>query len=103
MLKLKKGDTVVVLKGKDRGKKAKVLNIFLAKQKALVEGINLVKKHKRQTSQDQKGGIVSIEAPIALANLMVFCKTCNKGSRVEFVKNQDNTKSRVCKKCKGVL
>ncbi len=103
MLKLKKGDTVVVLKGKDRGKKAKVLNIFLAKQKALVEGINLVKKHRRQTRQDQKSGIVSIEAPIALANLMVFCKACNRGSRIEFVKNQDNTKSRVCKKCKGVL
>jgi large subunit ribosomal protein L24 len=103
MLKVKKGDTVLVLKGKDRGKKAKVLNIFLSKGKALVEGINLVKKHRRQTNQNQKGGIVSIEAPIALANLMVFCKVCNKGSRVEFVKNQDNTKSRVCKKCKGVL
>jgi len=103
MLKVKKGDIVVVLKGKDRGKKAKVLNIFLSKGKALVEGINLVKKHRRQTNQNQKGGIVSIEAPIALANLMVFCKACNRGSRVEFVKNQDNTKSRVCKKCKGVL
>jgi large subunit ribosomal protein L24 len=103
MLKIRKGDTVVVLKGKDRGKKAKVLNIFLSKGKALVEGINMAKKHRRQTRQDQKGGIVSIEAPIALANLMVFCKDCNKGSRVEFVKNQDNTKSRVCKKCKGVL
>jgi len=103
MLKVKKGDIVVVLKGKDRGKKAKVLNIFLSKGKALVEGINLVKKHRRQTNQNQKGGIVSIEAPIALANLMVFCKACNKGSRAEFVKNQDNTKSRVCKKCKGVL
>jgi large subunit ribosomal protein L24 len=103
MLKVKKGDTVVVLKGKDRGKKAKVISIFLAKGKALVEGINLAKKHRRATRQDQKGGIVSIEAPIALANIMVFCKVCNKGSRVEFVKNQDNTKSRVCKKCKGVL
>jgi len=103
MLKVKKGDTVVILKGKDRGKKAKVLNIFLSKGKALVEGINMAKKHRRATRQDQKGGIVSIEAPIALANLMVFCKDCNKGSRVEFVKNQDKTKSRVCKKCKGVL
>jgi large subunit ribosomal protein L24 len=103
MLKVKKGDTVVVLKGKDRGKKAKVLNIFLAKRKALVEGINLAKKHKRATRQDQKGGIVSIEAPIALANIMVFCKDCNKPARVGFVLNKDNTKSRVCKKCKGAL
>jgi len=103
MLKVKKGDTVVVIKGKDKGKKGKVLNIFLAKSKALVEGINLVKKHKRQTRQDQKGGIISVEAPIAISNIMFFCKECNKAAKVGFVLNKDNTKSRVCKKCKGVL
>jgi len=103
MLKVKKGDIIQVIKGKDRGKKGKVLNIFLAQKKGLVEGINLVKKHKRQISQDQKGGIISVEAPIALANIMVFCKECNKPARVEFLLNKDNTKSRICKKCKGVL
>ena len=103
MLKVKKGDTVQILKGRDRGKKGKVLIIFLAQRKALIEGINLVKKHKRQTSQDQKGGIISIEAPLALANIMVFCKECNKPARVGIVTNKDNTKSRICKKCKGTL
>ena len=103
MLKVRKGDIVEVLKGRDRGKKGKVLNIFLSKKKALVEGINMVKKHKRQTRQDQKGGIISIEAPMAIANIMVFCKECNKPARVGFILNKDNTKSRVCKKCKGVL
>jgi large subunit ribosomal protein L24 len=103
MLKVKKGDTVQVLKGKDRGKKGKVLTIFLSKGKALVEGINIVKKHKRQARQDQKGGIISVEAPLALANIMVFCKACEKPARVGFVTNKDDTKSRICKKCKGVL
>ena len=103
MLKVKKGDTVQVLKGKDRGKKGKVLRIFLSKAKALVEGINLVKKHKRQGRQDQKGGIISVEAPMAIANIMVFCKACEKPVRVGFKINKDNTKSRICKKCKGVI
>jgi len=103
MLKIKKGDIVQVVKGKDRGKQGKVLIISLAKRKALVEGVNLVKKHQRQTRQDQKGGIVSVEAFIALANIMVFCKGCNKPARVGFIANKDNTKSRICKTCKGVL
>jgi len=103
MLKVKKGDTVVAIKGKDKGKKGKVLNIFLDSRKALVEGVNLAKKHRRQTRQDQQAGIVSIEMPIPLANLMVFCKGCNRPGRIGFVVNKDGTKSRVCKKCKGVL
>ncbi len=103
MLKIKKGDKVQVIKGRDKGKKGKVLSIFLSSRKSLVEGINLVKKHKRQTSQEQKGGIISIEAPISVANIMVFCKTCNKPTRVGFLTNKDNIKSRICKKCKGVL
>ena len=103
MLKVKKGDTVVAIKGRDRGKKGKVLNIFLESRKALVEGISLAKKHRRQTRQDQQGGIVSIETPIALSNLMVFCKGCNRPARIGFMVNKDGTKARVCKKCKGVL
>jgi len=103
MLKVKKGDTVVAIKGRDKGKKGKVLTIFLGKGKALVEGVNLAKKHRRQTRQDQQGGIVSIETPVPLGNLMVFCKGCNRPARIGFIVNKDGTKSRVCKKCKGVL
>lgn len=103
MYKLKKGDTVEVLKGKDRGKKGKVIKIFAESNKALVEAINMVKKHRRQTRQDQQGGIVQIEAPIALSNLMVICKSCNKAARIGFVITKDGQKQRVCKKCQGVL
>jgi large subunit ribosomal protein L24 len=103
MLKIKRQDIVSVIKGKDRGKKGKVINIFCEAQKALVEGVNLVKKHKRQTRQDQQGGIVQIEAPIPLSNLMLFCKNCNAAVRIGFKLATDGTKTRICKKCQGVI
>lgn len=103
MLKIKKNDTVQVMKGKDAGKKGKVLAVSAITGKALVEGINMHTKHKRQTSQDQKGGRVQIEAPIEVANLMVVCKNCNAPSRIGFTTTKDNVKQRICKKCNGVL
>ncbi len=103
MFKIKRGDTVQIIKGKDSGKTGKVLSILTQTKRALVEGLNLVKKHKRQTRQDQQGGIVSIEAPVSLANLMLFCKHCNHPTRVGFSILADGTKSRVCKSCKEVI
>lgn len=103
MLKIRKNDTVQISKGKDKGKKGRVLQILAGNKRALVEGLNLVKKHKRQSRQDQKGGIVSIEAPISVANLMLYCKSCDKGVRVGFSSAKDKTKSRVCKKCKEAI
>jgi large subunit ribosomal protein L24 len=100
MYKIRRDDTVQVIKGKDRGKKGRVLKILPGNCRAIVEGINLVKKHKRQTQTDQQGGIVSLEAPLALANLMLVCKHCNRATRVGFVLLKDGTKSRVCKACK---
>jgi large subunit ribosomal protein L24 len=99
MQKIKKGDIAQIIKGKDRGKKGKVLNVLDGGRRALVEALNLAKKHKRQTRQDQQGGIVSIEAPINTANLMLVCKNCNKPVRVGFNFLKDNTKARVCKAC----
>lgn len=72
-------------------------------RRALVEAINLVKKHKRQTRQDQQGGIVSIEAPISIANLMFFCKSCSRPVRLGFSILKDKTKSRICKSCKEAV
>lgn len=103
MLKIKKGDTVQVMKGKDAGKKGKVISINVAKKTALVEGLNLHTKHRRQTKQDQQGGIIKIEAPVNVANLMVVCKNCNAPSRIGFQMTKDNVKNRICKKCNGVL
>jgi large subunit ribosomal protein L24 len=103
MQKIKKNDIVAVLKGKDRGKKGKVINVFTTAGKALVEGCNMAKKHRRQTRQDQKGGIVDIEMPIVLANLGVVCKACDKPTRVGFKVAADGTKERICKHCGGAL
>ena len=103
MLKIRKGDTVQVIKGKDTGKKGKVLFLLSEGKRALVEGINLVKKHKRQTRQDQQGGIVSIEAPIAIGNLMLLCKNCQKPVRVGFSVLADKSKARICKSCKEAV
>lgn len=103
MQKIRKGDIVQAVKGKDKGKKGKVIQVFSASCRALVEGVNLAKKHKRQTRQDQQGGIVSIEKPIALANIMLVCKHCGRASRVGFSILKDGTKSRVCKSCKEAI
>ncbi len=103
MLKIKKGDMIKVIKGKDKGKKGKVIEVLSTEKRALIEGINLAKKHKRRTQQDQKGGIVSIERPISIANVMVICKRCNKAARLGFKALSDGTKARFCKSCKETL
>jgi len=103
MRKIKKNDVVFVLTGKDKGKSGKVFDIFPKKNRALVEGINYVKKHMRKTKQDQQGGIVQKEASIELSNLALFCKTCNKPARTGVNILADGTRSRFCKKCKEVI
>jgi large subunit ribosomal protein L24 len=103
MQKIKKNDIVQVLKGKSRGKRGKVIDVFASAAKALVEGCNTAKKHRRQTRQDQKGGIVDIEMPIPLSNLAVVCKACDKPARVGAKTASDGAKERICKKCQGVL
>lgn len=103
MLKIKRNDIVQVTKGKDRGKKGKILTLLGLEKKAIVEGINLVKKHKRKTQNDQQGGVVSIEAPIAISNLMLVCKHCNRPAKVGFMKHKDGVKTRVCRACKETI
>lgn len=100
MLKIRKGDTVSVIAGKDKGKQGKVLHVLPLENKALVEGVNYVKKATRRTqSEQQHSGIVSVERPIACSNLMVVCKNCNVAARVGFSLLKDKSKGRVCKKC----
>ncbi|MBF0384882.1 MAG: 50S ribosomal protein L24 [Candidatus Omnitrophica bacterium] len=104
MLGLKKNDNVYVIAGKDKGKTGKILNILTSKQKAIVEGINMVKKARRKRSQqDQQSGIISIEAPIHLSNLMLVDKKSGKPTRfgVEILK--DGTKVRISKESGEVI
>ncbi len=103
MLKLRKGDIVQVIKGRDKGKKGKIITLFCEERRALVEGVNLVKKHKRQTRQDQQGGIVSVERPLSISNIMYLCKSCAKPSRLGFKLQENKVKSRFCKRCKETV
>lgn len=103
MFKIKRDDLVYVITGKDRGKKGKVLKIFPEENRAIIEGINLTKRHRRRTREDQQGGIVEIETPIDISNLMLLCKHCNKATRVGFSVLKDGSKARICKECKEVI
>ena len=103
MAKIKKNDIVKILTGRDRGKTGKVLTIFTKRQKALVQGVNMVKKHARRTREDQQGGIITKESPLDISNLMVICQKCNKATRVNFTLLSDGTKTRICQKCKEII
>ncbi len=104
MLKIRKGDTVAVMTGKDKGKQGRVMHVYPETSKVLVEGINYVKKAKRRTSQEQQHtGIVQMEMPIAVSNLAVVCKNCNAPVRVGFSILKDKSKARICKKCNEAI
>jgi len=103
MLRIRKNDIVAVIAGKDKGKNGKILEVFPGESRALVENINLVKKARRRTQQNQQGGIADIEAKIHLSNLMLVCKQCNKPVRFRVNVLKDGTKVRECKKCGAAL
>jgi large subunit ribosomal protein L24 len=98
-LKIKKGDTVKMLKGKDRGKTGKVLEVRPKEMKVVVEGLNLVKKHKRFRTQGMKGEIVSLPRAVPIANVMLVCPSCGDPTRVGILR-LEGRRFRVCKKCK---
>jgi len=97
-LNIRKDDTVQVISGEEAGKKGKVLKIVDEKKRAIIEGINLVKKHKKASKQGAQSGIITMESPIAISNLMIVCPKCNQPTRVGHSKS-DKTSVRVCKKC----
>ena len=103
MSKIRKGDTVMVLAGKDNGKKGKVLRVLPKKGRAIVEKVNFVKKHIKRRREDQQAGIVQVENPIQISNLALICKGCNRPTRVGYSRLADGTKSRFCKKCKEMV
>lgn len=103
MLRIKKNDVVMVMAGKDKGKTGKVLHVFPSPQRAIVENINMVRKARQRTQEDQKGGIGEIEAPIHLSNLMLFDKQANKPARFGVKVLKDGSKVRMSKKSDAVI
>lgn len=102
-LHVKKGDTVVVISGKDKGKKAKVLVAMPQDQKVIVEGVNMSVKHKKPGKNMQQGGIIHQESPIFGSKVMLWCDKCKKGVRVGHKHLDDKSKVRYCKDCGEVL
>jgi len=99
--KIKKEDTVEIIAGKDKGKRGRILKILRDKDRVVVEGANIVKKAKKKRKQQDRGGIVEIEAAIHSSNVMIVCKKCGP-SRIGY-KIEGAAKTRVCKKCGEAL
>lgn len=102
-MQIKKGDLVLIMAGKDAGKKGKVLRVIPDAHRVVVEGVNKVSKHQRPNRSFPQGGILKIENPLNASNVMLLCGKCNKPTRVgkKILDNQE--KVRVCKKCGEVL
>ncbi len=102
-MKIRKNDTVLVIAGKDRGKKGKVRFAYPKDETLMIEGINFMKRHARATRQVRQAGIIEREAPIKISNVMLLCNKCNHPTRIGFHFLEDGKKVRFCKACSEVI
>lgn len=102
-MKIKKGDKVKIITGKDKNKQGKVLQVLPQKEKVVVEGLNLVIKHVRPRRAGEKGQRIQFPAPLHISNVMLVCPKCNKSTRVGYKILENKKKVRLCKKCKEVI
>lgn len=100
-MKIKKGDTVVVITGKDRGKKSTIEKVLPSESKVMVRGINIVKRHQKSRGQNRPGGIIEKTLSIDVSNVMYWCKKCENRVRLGY-EIRGKEKIRVCKKCEAV-
>src|SRR5574341_546217 len=98
-VRIRRGDTVAVLAGKERGKRGRVLRVLPARSRVLVEHVNMIKKHQRPTQKLRQGGIIEREGALALSNVLVICPRCDKPSRTGIKLLADERRVRVCKRC----
>lgn len=102
-MKIKKGDRVRVIQGKDRGREGVVNRVIPKENKVLVEGINIAKKHVKPRGEDQKGGIIRVEKPLHVSKVMVVCPACNQPTRLGYQVDKKGDKHRICRKCESVI
>jgi large subunit ribosomal protein L24 len=102
-MKIKKNDTVIVIAGKDRGKKGKVRRALPDKDIVIVEGLNMIKRHSRARRAASQAGIIELEAPIHVSKVMLVCGKCGNPTRVNFRFLADGKKARICSSCGEVI
>jgi len=102
-MNVKKGDNVVVLSGKDKGKQGKVLKADPKGGKVIVEGVSVAMKHRKPRKQNEEGGIIKMETPIYASKVMLVCPKCSKPTRPAYRILDDGSKSRVCRKCGEII
>ncbi len=98
-IKIKKGDTVRVIRGRARGEEGKVSKVLIQKRMLIIEGVNMLKKHQRPRGQNKPSGIIEIPGPVRIDCVMLVCPKCGKPTRIGFAFDDDGNKFRVCKKC----
>ncbi|MBN2197817.1 50S ribosomal protein L24 [Candidatus Wolfebacteria bacterium] len=101
-MKMKKGDIVKITTGKDKGKTGKILKTLIKKDKILIEGLNLYKKHVRPKREGEKGQMVSVPRPIDISNTALICSSCNQATKIGH-RFENKKKVRFCKKCKTTI
>ena len=102
-MKIRKNDTVLIIAGKDRGKKGKVRFAYPKDKRLIVEDINLIKKHSRARRAARQAGIIELEAPVHVSDVMLLCNKCNHPTRVGLRFLEDGRKVRVCRSCQEVI
>ena len=102
-MKIKKNDTVIIITGKDKGKKGKVRSALPKEDRVVVEGLNMIKRHSRTRRGARQGGIIELEAPLHVSSVMLLCIKCSKPTRVGFRFLDDGRKVRICHSCGEVI
>ena len=102
-MKIRKNDTVIVIAGKDKGKKGTVRRALPEEDRVIVEGLNMIKRHSRAGRAARQAGIIELEAPIHVSNVMLLCEKCGKPTRIVFRSPPDGKKMRICKSCQEVI
>lgn len=102
-MNIKKNDNVLIVAGKDKGKKGRVRFVYPRKNRILVEGVNFIKMHSRARAQVRQAGIIEREAPIHISNAMLLCTRCNRPVRVGFRRLDDGRRVRICRSCSEVI
>jgi large subunit ribosomal protein L24 len=102
-MKLRQGDEVVVLAGKDKGRKGKIEKVLPKIGKVLIPGINVSKKHTKPRGEKQPGGIIEQILPLSISNVALMCPSCGKPTRVGYQVEKNGTKVRICRKCQALI